>query len=62
MRKVLIRAGYDFDSKGTYLRTDPIYAGMDIVDKKRFIADLIEELENEKQFLFTYWVTPVSIA
>lgn len=61
MRKVLIRAGYDFDSKGTYLRTDPIYAGMDIVDKKLFIADLIEELENEKNFLFTYWVTPVNI-
>jgi hypothetical protein len=60
MRKVLIRAGYDFDFKGTYLRTDPIYAGMDIVDKKQFIADLIEELENEKQFLFTYWVTPVN--
>ena len=62
MRKILIRAGYDFDSKGTYLRSDPIYTGMDIEDKKRFIADLMEELENEHKFLSIFWSAPEDIS
>jgi hypothetical protein len=62
MRKILIRAGYDFDSKGTYLRSDPVYAGMDIEDKKRFITDLMEELEKEQKFLSIFWFDSVDIA
>jgi hypothetical protein len=62
MRKILIRAGYDFDSKGTYLRSDPSYTGMDIEDKKRFITDLMEELENEHKFLSIFWSAPVDIS
>lgn len=62
MRKVLIRAGYDFDSKGTYLRSDPIYADMDIENKKRFITDLMEELKKEQKFLSIFWSDPVDIS
>ena len=62
MRKVLIRAGYDFDSKSTYLRSDPIYAGMNIKDKKRFITDLMEELKKEQKFLSIFWSDPVNIS
>jgi hypothetical protein len=62
MRKILIRAGYDFDSKGTYLRSDPSYTGMDIEDKKRFITDLMEELEKEQKFLSIFWSDSVDIS
>lgn len=55
MKKILIRTGYDFDSKDTYVNLDKEYGGMSIEDKKCFINDLIEELEKESKFLATFW-------
>lgn len=55
MKKILIRTGYDFDSKDTYVNLDKEYGGMSIEDKKLFINDLIEELEKESKFLATFW-------
>ena len=55
MKKILIRTGYDFDSKDTYVNLDKEYGGMSIEDKKIFIHDLIEELEKENKFLATFW-------